>query len=635
MRTAFCVLLILFCVLGIGFAPVADSSSQPLSSAGKGERIPSPLRGEERPTPVASYQIRVTLDPAAKTLRGHEALTYLNVSKDALPVLPFHLYLNAFRDSTSTFMREGGGMLRSDRFDPNHPGWIEVDAARQDGRDLNKSFDDDRTVMTLTLPSPLQPGAQAVIEFDFRAQLPRVFARTGFWDNDFFMVGQWFPKIAVYDDLGWHSWPFHANAEFFADFGAYDVDVTVPKSFVVGATGTLQRTQNEGDWKTESYHAEDVIDFAWTASPHYKTATRRSGKVDITLLYQPENQQYVERYLRATEQALEAYGQWYYPYPYPRITVVDPPSAASGASGMEYPMLVTGGVGAIGIPEIPGATVREAEVVVLHEVGHEWFYATVATNEAEEPWLDEGFTDFSTVEAATRYYGSRTSMIDAGVAGLGYGDMRRLEYLVMPRVSTYGKAWDFGSIEYGVAAYSKPDVVLSTLKNILGAGTFDRVIKTYAERYRFKHPRTEDFIAVAQELSGQNLKWFFDQAVYGRGVLDYAVESANTRRADSRTFHSEVVLARKGEVKFPVDVLVAFGDGTTRRQVWDGQAVSQTLTFDTPAPLAYAALDPDKKFTMEVNTVDNSLTVQPQVAPLMRFATRWLFWMQAILDLGF
>ena len=588
----------------------------------------------DRPAPIASYQIQVTLDPATKTLRGHAVLTYLNASKDALPVLPFHLYLNAFRDTTTTFMRESsGGSLRSDRFDPQYPGWIEVDAARQDGASLPSTFNDDRTVMTLTLPAPLLPGATALVEFDFHAQLPKVFARTGFWEPDFIMVGQWFPKIAVYDDLGWHSWPFHANAEFFADFGAYDVDITVPKHFVVGATGTQTNMLDQGDQKTESYHAEDVIDFAWTASPHYKIATRRAGAVEITLLYQPENQQYVERYLKATEQSLEAYGEWYYPYPYPRITVVDPPSAASGAGGMEYPMLITAGVGALGIPELPIGAMREAEIVVLHEMGHQWFYATVATNEAEEPWLDEGFTDFSSIEAATRYYGLRT-LIDAGGVGLGYRDLRRLEYLAVPRVPTYGKSWEFDQLGYGVAAYSKPTVVLATLKGILGQETFARVMQTYATRFRFKHPRTEDFVAVAQEVSGQDLKWFFDQAVYGNGILDVAVESVNTRREGDK-YQSQVVLSRKGEVKFPVEVLVAFGDGTTRRQMWDGQAVSQTLTFDTPTPLAYAALDPDKKLAMEVNTIDNGLTVQSQVAPLLRFASRWLFWIQAILDFGF
>jgi aminopeptidase N len=189
-------------------------------------------------------------------------------------------------------------------------------------------------------------------------------------------------------------------------------------------------------------------------------------------------------------------------------------------------------------------------------------------------------------------------------------------------------------MEYGVAAYSKPGVVLATLRGILGREIFARVMQTYATRYRFKHPRTEDFVAVAQEVSGQNLKWFFDQTVYGTGVLDVAVESVTTQR-DGGVYRSQAVLARKGEVKFPVDVLVAFGDGTTRRQVWDGQSLSQTITFDAPAPLAMVALDPEKKFVMETNTADNSLATQAQIAPLMRLSSRWLFWMQAILDFGF
>jgi len=202
-------------------------------------------------------------------------------------------------------------------------------------------------------------------------------------------------------------------------------------------------------------------------------------------------------------------------------------------------------------------------------------------------------------------------------------------------VPMYGKAWDFdGMLDYGVAAYSKPVVVLTTLKNILGEETFRRVMKTYYERYRFRHPRTEDFIAVAQQVSGRDLAWFFDQTVFGRGVLDYAVESVKTQPNGSQ-YHSQVVLSRKGEVQFPVEVLVSFADGSTRRQVWDGQAVSQTLTFETAAPLSYTALDPERKWAMELDAVNNSLTLQPQVAPLVRFASRWLFWMQAIGDFGY
>jgi len=217
---------------------------------------------------------------------------------------------------------------------------------------------------------------------------------------------------------------------------------------------------------------------------------------------------------------------------------------------------------------------------------------------------------------------------------VGYRDARRLEYVSTPRVPIYSRAWDLGPKEYGIAAYSKSALTLATLKGILGTETFERVMKTYYQRYSFKHPRTEDFIAVAQEVSGRDLSWFFDQAVYGRGVLDYAVESIDTRRASSM-YRSQVVLVRKGEVKFPVDVLIAFGDGSTQRLEWDGQTISHTLTFETSAPLAFAALDPDKKLALEVNTTDNSLTIRSQVAPLLRFASRWLFWMQAILDCGF
>lgn len=344
------------------------------------------------------------------------------------------------------------------------------------------------------------------------------------------------------------------------------------------------------------------------------------------LLYQPENRAYVQRYLTAAEQALEFYGQRIGAYAYKRITVVDPPRAAIGASGMEYPMLFTGGIGALGLPELPAVTVREVEVVTLHEAGHNWFGMVVATDEAEEPWLDEGFTDFISVEAATHYYGRDTSVISAPPLELGYLGMRRLEYLTDPYVPSYGKAWYFGQTDYGVAAYSKPVMILTTLKNILGEDTFWRVMQTYYARYQFKHPRTEDFIAVAEEVSGQKLDWFFNQAVYGKGTLDYAVESVSSERQADGTYQSQVVVTNKAQVSFPVDVRVAFADGTRVDETWDGQD-SHTFTYNRAAPLAWANIDPEHKLAMELTTLDNSRTVQPQW-PALRIGSRIMFWLQ-------
>lgn len=584
---------------------------------------------------IASYRIDVRLDPAAKTLQGRQTLTYVNASPDALGELPFHLYLNAFAGPDTTFMRESGGLFRADWADPSAPGWIKVESVRLgdiqlEGRAL--AYNDDRTVMTVTLPAPLQPGATLTLDMDFHAQLPKVCARTGWAEGDFFMVGQWFPKIAVYDDLGWHSWPFHAWAEFFADWGVYDVNITLPQTFVVGATGFPHGSRDNGDGtKTETYHAEDVIDFAWTASPHYQTVTRQWQDVEIILLYPPEHHVYVERYLTAIQQALEFYGQRVGPYAYKRLTVVSPPAQATGAGGMEYPMLFTSGVGLMGIPEWPGFTLRELETVALHEAAHQWFGIAVATNEAEEPWLDEGMTDFLAAEAATHYYGQHTSMMSSPWFKLGYAEMRRLEYLMNPRVPSYGKAWEFdGMVDYNVAAYSKPTVTLTTLKNILGEDTFWRVMQAYYARYAFGHPRTGDFIAVAEKVSGQPLDWFFDQAVYGAGVLDYVVESATSERQADGTYQSQAVVASRGEVAFPVQVRAAFADGTQVDEMWDGQA-TRTFTYRRAAPLAWVQIDPERRLAMELYPLDNSCTLEPQRGPLLRIGSRVLFWLQNVL----
>ncbi len=583
--------------------------------------------------PIASYRIDVKLDTTSKTLHGTETLTYHNASPDALHELPFHLYLNAFAGPDTTFMREGGGTSRGYRADPNAPGWIRVNEMRWKEASLLDAltYNDDRTVMTVTLPTPLPPGATIALDIDFVAQLPRVFARTGWAEGDFFMVAQWFPKIAVYDDLGWHSWPFHANAEFFADFGTYDVNITVPQSLIIGATGFPQSSRDNADGtKTETYHAENVIDFVWTASPRYQVATRQWNDVELVLLYQPEHRAYVNRYLTATEQALEFYGQRIGPYAYKRMTIVDPPSNAPGAGGMEYPMLFAGGVGMLGLPDLPGGMLYEAEVVTLHEAAHNWFGMVVATNEAEEPWLDEGLTDFVSVEAASHYYGQNTSMLSAPYIKFGYLQMRRLEYLANPRVPIFGKAWEFqGLADYGVGTYSKPVLALTTLKNILGEDTFWKIMQTYYARYKFKHPRTPDFIAVAEEVSGQQLDWFFDQAIYGSGVLDYAVVSVSSERQADGAYASRVSVANKGDMAFPTELRIAFADGRQIGETWLGQ--TGEFTFTHTAPLAWAHIDPDRKLALELNLLDNSRTLEPQSGALARLASRILFWMQNLL----
>ncbi len=310
---------------------------------------------------IANYDISVSLDPKEKKLKGTETLVWRNTSRDRITELQFHLYLNAFKNSESTFMKESGGSSRGNAMDVGGWGWINVDRMSvRGGEDLKPKIefihpdddnDKDQTALRVRLARPVLPNQAITIDISFSAKLPTVFARTGYYD-DFYMVAQWFPKIGVYETAGmryattgrWNCHQFHSTTEFYADYGVYNVDITVPQPFVVAATGLRQNEHRNGDTtKTLFYHAEDVHDFAWTASPRYEVVDDKWEHVAIQLLIQPEHRQHTERYLQSTKVALKYFNDFLGKYPYPNVTVVDPPIKAFGAGGMEYPTLITGG----------------------------------------------------------------------------------------------------------------------------------------------------------------------------------------------------------------------------------------------------------------------------------------------------
>lgn len=601
-------------------APVL--ASEPASKATA--QIPS------APRPVASYTIDVALDAEAKTLSAREVLTYVNTTQAPIPDLVFHLYLNAFRDENSIFLQESGTGHRGYGWYPEHAGWIAVTGIRlADGTPLILEEIEDGTLARADLPNPIAPGDSLKVELEYHAQLPRVFARTGYSD-DFFMVGQWFPKLGVWQDGAWNAYPFHANAEFYADFGDYNIDITVPDGYITGGTGLpLSTVGNADGTQTVRYQAENVIDFAWTASPRFLQATRQVDDVEVLYLYLPEHEWTVERALDAAEAALRYFGSWYGAYPYQRLTVVDVPDEGQGAGGMEYPTLVTAGTlspfgegaGPMRLPAI-----RMLELVIVHEIGHQWWQSMVATNEAEEPWLDEGFTEYSTVRATDALFGEDTSFIDSRNLRIGGLDVRRAEYMSGPEVPMYGLAWDFGGMDYNVGAYAKPTLALGTLERTLGEEVMLDVLRTYFQRYRFAHPTTEDFRAVAEEVSGQDLAWFFDGLVYGDGVLNYTVAAVNEHT---------VTVARQGELIVPTEVLVTFADGSTVLEPWDGVERERILEYQDRAPIRSAEIDPEGKVVVDLQWADNGRSRRLEVSAWLALVTRLLYYLQnALLAVG-
>lgn len=663
---------------------------------------------------IANYDIDVRLDADKKLLAGKELLTWKNTSSDEINELQFHLYLNAFRNNRSTFMIEAGRRYRGVPDSEDGWGYMEINRmvllnkenfSRDTKKFLNLALQNsqnlpgvdlsgameyiqpdtpehihDKTVLRVMLPEPLLPGDSLQLWIDFSAKLPEPpYARTGA-KKEFFMVGQWFPKMGVYTDRGWNCHQFHTNSEFFADFGVYNVWMTVPERNILGATGIRvgEPLKNDDSTATHFYHAEDVIDFAWTTSPEFVEFKGRAQDVDIRVLMQPDHVAQGPRHVDATKVAIEYFQNWYGDYPYPNVTVVDPRRGAEEAGGMEYPTLFTTGT-SYGIPE----GIRLPEMVIIHEFGHNYWYNMVASNEFEETWLDEGINNYSELQIMNDYYGPTGDAIDFLGIRLNDRQYQRLGYMFAPDLDpTVKKAWEYYSgTSYGVNSYDKPAMMLTTLQNYLGKETMNRIMRTYFERWKFKHPHSQDFIDVVNEVSGQNLNHFFEQALYTNDVLDYSVDRVSTReyiaekgfdfqfstteedsmfpeesadtlagteqtgdsldtaqvdsgesKEEPKLYQSVVSIRRLGDFKFPVEVEVVFDNGEVIRETWDGEDLWKKFRYIKTARMVSATVDPEKKLVLDVNFTNNSKAIEEHSLGTNKLSVRWLFWMQFLLD---
>ncbi len=576
---------------------------------------------------VVAYEIDAHFDAQKKTLDATETLTYRNLTGQPQDTFPFHLYLNAFQPN-STFVRE----VRRDESDfewkSKYLASAEIKSFEAVGMgDLTSQIHfvarddgngDDRTVFEVKLPQPVAPGGSVQFKIAFHDRFGAVFARTGY-KRDFIMGAQWFPKVGVWWKGSWNCHQFHDSTEFFADFGTFDVKLTLPQNEIVGASGNEVSSVNNSDGsKTVTFHGEDIHDFAWTADPEYRVVedsyTGSMGAVKIRMLMPPGHMSSAPRYMQALKATMDLFDSWYGPYPYHQITVVDPPHGAGRAGGMEYPQLITADT-AWYLP----MGLRLPEDVVEHEFAHQYWYGMVATNEFEEAWLDEGINSYTEGKIMTKLYGPH-AFVDLAGGTIGMRDLERYQYRNAADKDPMARfAYRYASFNsYGDITYGKTAMVLTTLEKVIGEDTMQRALRTYFERYRFKHPTGEDFLKTVEEVSGKNLRWYYDQAVYGTQVLDYEIQSAHSDRVDwyqenppkdkkgETVYRSEVMVHRKGEFMFPVDVLVKFDDGEQVRERWDGQDRWIRYSYEKKAKLLSAEVDPDHAIWLDKDFYNNS-----------------------------
>ena len=601
----------------------------------------------EAPSREAHYQLEATLDTQKHSVKGSGTITWINSSTKPCTELFFHLYLNAFKDTSSLFLRSP--FLRG-RSGLGASGWGSIRvhkllAREWQGRDLwpgrdrhSPSDPHDETDIRIPLPEPLAPGARLTLDIQWTSQLPPIIERTGH-AKGFYMVAQWFPKLARLEDDGtWQHFSFHPHSEFYADFSDYEVTLNVPSDLVVGATGSLRATLSQGGRKSLRFVASRVHDFAWSAWREFEEAAQTLSGVRVRLLYPPGHETNAEASFRAISSALPHFIERYGPYPYPTLTVVHPPTHAAQAGGMEYPTLITTG----GPWYAEHLGLKSTTQVTVHELAHQWFYGIVASNEHTWPFLDEGLTSYAEGVALERTLGAG-SFFQLGTTSLSIVELRRAIAGVYSHAEPVAQpAANFHSFEsLGALAYARTEAILQTLGKVYGESKLERALALYSRRWRFAHPGPEDFIAAIRQELGSDAAFNLRRALFERGWVDYQVASVHSQREEAgqhgrpskpgKGHHlGRVVVRRHGSLSFPVQIQLITADGSIQRHSWDGKGSWKSFEHRGASPLVGAIVDRDRKVSLDQNLLNNAYSLRPRSS--LRTSTRGAYWAQLILS---
>ena len=527
------------------------------------------------------YRIAATLDPATHELRGRETIHYLNRSPDALPYLWLFLEQNICAPgSVTNQLDQPPLMFLGSTFDfscKGFAGGITLERVRLGLRDLHPIVNG--TTMRVDLPRPLPPGAALDLEIAWRFTVPDYGAGRMGRDGTLYELGQWYPRMAVYDDVrGWNHEPYIGGGEFYLEYGRFDVALTVPASYIVGATGVLlnpeqvltaaqrarlarargsrepvavitaeeaghaERTRpTTSGTLTWRFAADSVRDFAFGAAPDFRWDASGYRRALVHTLYRPSAPEWEEAN-RMVRDAVEYYSDQWYPYPYPHITSIEGP-----IEGMEYPMITFD-------PRSPSR--EERQWVLAHELGHQWVPMIVGSNERLYPWMDEGFNTFIDLGNAARYF-----------SGTAYGDSIEVHPLhLYPDHAIPGKeqpliARPVESHDLFWTGYQKPALMMQTLRyEVLGKDRFDAAFREYLRTWAYKHPTPADFFRIMRDQSGMDLDFFWRDWIYTTARLDQAVDSIAVVDGDQKVF-----LSNRGTMTLPLEMDLGYADGTTER----------------------------------------------------------------------
>lgn len=571
-------------------APVADTGIfAPLDlPAPNALRRPNGAPGSGYWQQRADYVIKATLDTTTRRLSGSETIRYTNNSPDTLTRVWMQMDQNLFRKgSVGSFLNAQDSRFGGANFD----GGFEVSSITQSlesairrGRGqlapvpkpVKTRVDD--TMMEVELAWPLAPGATTVFAIDYAFNIPDHGADRMGRDGALYELAQWYPRMAVYDDVhGWNTLQYLGQGEFYLEYGNFEYDITLPAGYIVAGTGTLQnplevltatqRSRLAAAVKSDSitriitaaelasgaarprrtgsltwrFKAENVRDVAWAASPEYQWDASGWNGILAQAYYRPSA---VETWQDAADMSrfsIQEYSTKWLPYPYPQISAVEGP-----VSGMEYPMVAM---------EARDDSREGLYSVVTHEIGHMWYPMVVGSDERRYAWMDEGFNTFINIFSEEDYFKRDDSRRRRGEAMFALmNDQAPTAQPIMTYANRYRTQGNLGSL-----AYIKPALGLYTLRNkVLGPDVFDAAFREYSARWAFKHPQPADFFRTIEDVSGRDLDWFWRGWFYTTATLDQAVDSVATTNGGVK-----VLLRNVGQQVMPVELTLTFNDGTT------------------------------------------------------------------------
>ena len=539
--------------------------------------------GSGRPGPGywqqrADYAIRVELDPQRNEVHGREVINYTNNSPDVLPYVWIYLEQNICApNSITNLLNQPPLAFLGSSFDfscQGFKGGLTVERMMVDDREVKGEIYG--TTMRIDLPFPLAPRTSVRLGFEWSFNVPAQGAGRMGHDGPLYEIAQWYPRVAVYDDVrGWNHEPYIGAGEFYLEYGAFDVAITVPASYVVAATGRLANagevltptqaarlraarftdtvvhviTKDEAGHAdrtrpktsgtlTWRFSADSVRDFAFAAGPNFRWDATSYDNILIQTFYRPTADKWEEA-IRMGRAAIKYFSEQWYRYPYSHATTVEGP-----IEGMEYPMLTF----------VPNSPTREDQQWALsHEFGHEWFPMIVGSNERLYPWMDEGFNTFIDLAGAAAYF-----------AGTPYGDSIEVHPLhLYSQHATPGneqplieKPVEVRDLFWG--GYQKPALMMQLLRyEVLGKERFDRAFREYIRTWAFKHPTPADFFRLMRDESGMELDWFWRDWIFTTARLDQAVDSVTVVSG-----RAVIHLSNRGTMVMPAELAITFADGT-------------------------------------------------------------------------